>query len=174
MIIYHGQKIERRVSMKKKLLVIIPIIIAVVTFFYVYRYYNKEDKTTTLTVSEKRWVENNKDLEYDFEIVNDYPLYGLNGEGVIFDFINDFEDKIGITFNKISYLKTTNPNTNSYRIRILDNDEKLSKNDLFLFDDKYVAVGKTYQRINHVQDMKNLKFGVFKEDRKSTRLNSSH
>ena len=151
--------------MKKKLLVIIPIIIAVVTFFYVYRYYNKEDKTTTLTVSEKRWVENNKDLEYDFEIVNDYPLYGLNGEGVIFDFINDFEDKIGITFNKISYLKTTNPNTNSYRIRILDNDEKLSKNDLFLFDDNYVAVGKTYQRINHVQDMKNLKFGVFKEDK---------
>ena len=115
--------------MKKKLLVIIPIIIAVVTFFYVYRYYNKEDKTTTLTVSEKRWVENNKDQEYDFEIVNDYPLYGLNGEGVIFDFINDFEDKIGITFNKISYLKTTNPNTNSYRIRILDNDEKLSKNE---------------------------------------------
>ena len=151
--------------MKKKLLVIIPIIIAVVTFFYVYRYYNKEDKTTTLTVSEKRWVENNKDQEYDFEIVNDYPLYGLNGEGVIFDFINDFEDKIGITFNKISYLKTTNPNTNSYRIRILDNDEKLSKNDLFLFDDNYVAVGKTYQRINHVQDMKNLKFGVFKEDK---------
>ena len=151
--------------MKKKLLVIIPIIIAVVTFFYVYRYYNKEDKTTTLTVTEKRWVENNKDQEYDFEIVNDYPLYGLNGEGVIFDFINDFEDKIGITFNKISYLKTTNPNTNSYRIRILDNDEKLSKNDLFLFDDNYVAVGKTYQRINHVQDMKNLKFGVFKEDK---------
>ena len=151
--------------MKKKLLVIIPIIIAVVTFFYVYRYYNKEDKTTTLTVSEKRWVENNKDQEYDFEIVNDYPLYGLNGEGVIFDFINDFEDKIGITFNKISYLKTTNPNTNSYRIRILDNDEKLSKNDLFLFNDNYVAVGKTYQRINHVQDMKNLKFGVFKEDK---------
>ena len=36
----------------------------------------------------------NKDQTYDFEVVNDYPLYGTNGEGVIFDFINDFEDKI--------------------------------------------------------------------------------
>ena len=73
--------------MKKKLIVIIPLIIAVVTFIFVYRYYNKEDKTTTLTVSEKRWVEENNEKEYDFEVVNDYPLYGLNGTGVIFDFI---------------------------------------------------------------------------------------
>ena len=110
--------------MKKKLLIIIPLIIAVVTFVFVYRYYNKEDSTTTLTVTEKRWVENNKSQEYDFEIVNDYPLYGLNGEGVIFDFISSFEDKIGITFNKISYLKTESTKTNSFKIRILDNDEK--------------------------------------------------
>ena len=63
--------------MKKKLLVLIPLIIAIVTFIFVYRYYNKEDKTTTLTVSEKRWVEENNEKEYDFEVVNDYPLYGL-------------------------------------------------------------------------------------------------
>ena len=104
--------------MKKKLFVIIPLIIAIVTFIFVYRYYNKEDKTTTLTVSEKRWVEEKKEKEYDFEVVNDYPLYGLNGTGVIFDFIADFEEKIGIAFNKIPYLKTSIPTENSFRIRI--------------------------------------------------------
>ena len=87
--------------MKKRLLIIIPILIAAVTFYFVYRYYNKEDKTTTLTVSEKRWVEENKEKSYDFEVVNDYPLYGTNGEGVIFHFISDFEEKIGMEFNKI-------------------------------------------------------------------------
>ena len=92
--------------MKKKVLIAIPIIIAIVTFVVVYKYYNKEDKTTTLTVAEKRWVEENEEKEYDFEVVNDYPLYGLNGTGVIFDFIDDFEENIGISFNKISYLKT--------------------------------------------------------------------
>ena len=151
--------------MKKKLLITLPILIALIAFIFVYRYYNKEDKTTTLTVSEKRWVEDNNEKEYDFEVVNDYPLYGLNGEGVIFDFLNDFEKNIGITFNKISYLKSANPNSNSYRIRILNNDEKISKKDLFLFNDNYVAVGKEYQRLNHITDMKNIKFGILKEDK---------
>ena len=150
--------------MKKKLLIIIPIIIAVVTFIFVYRHYTYEDKTTTLTVSEKRWVQNNNDQTYDFEVVNDYPLYGVNGKGVIFDFLNDFEKNIGLEFNKIPYLKDSNPGGNSYRIRILDNDTTLTDNDLFLFNDNYVAVGKTYQRINHITDMKNITLGIFEED----------
>lgn len=150
--------------MKKKLLISIPIIIAIVAFIVVYKYYNKEDKTTTLTITEKRWVEEHSDQEYDFEIVNDYPLYGLNGTGVIFDFINDFEKNIGIEFNKISYLKNQDSTSTSYRIRILNNDEELSKKDLLLFNDNYVAIGKEHQRLNHIKDMKNIKFGLFEED----------
>ena len=150
--------------MKKKLIIVLPILIALIAFIAVYRYYNKEDKTTTLTVSERKWVEQNKDQTYDFEIVNDYPLYGTNGEGVIFDFINDFEEKIGIEFNKIPYLKTSIPTTDSFRINILSNGDKLGKKDLFLFNDNYVAVGKEHQRINHITDMKNITFGVLKDD----------
>ena len=150
--------------MRKKIIIIATFLIAVIAFIFVYRYYNKEDKTTTLTVSEKRWVENNSDHEYDFEVVNDYPLYGLNGAGVIYDFIADFQKNIGIDFNTISYLKTATPSTTSYRIRILNEDEKTTDNDLFLFTDSYVAIGTEYQRLNHIEDMKNLKFGVLEED----------
>ena len=150
--------------MKKKLLIIIPIIIAIVAFVVVYKYYNKEDKTTTLTITEKRWVEEHSDQEYDFEIVNDYPLYGLNGTGVIFDFIGDFEKNIGIEFNKISYLKNQDSTSTSYRIRILNNGEELTKKDLLLFNDNYVAIGKEHLRLNHIKDMKNIKFGLFEED----------
>ncbi len=150
--------------MKKRLLIIVPLLIAAVTFFFVYRYYNKEDKTTTLTVAEKKWVEENKDKSYDFEVINDYPLYGTSGEGVIFHFISDFEEKIGLEFNKIPYLKNSTPTTTGFRISILGNDEKLTKKDLFLFNDNYVAIGKTYQRINHIKDMKNIVFGTLKED----------
>lgn len=149
---------------KKKYIIIIPLLIAVITFIFVYRYYNKEDKTTTLTVTEKRWVEDNKDKTYDFEVINDYPLYGMNGEGVIFSFIDDFQKDIGLEFNKIPYLKDSKVSTSGLRIRILNDDEELSKKDLALFTDNYIAVGKTYQRINHVKDMKNMTIGVFKED----------
>ncbi len=150
--------------MKKKLIIFIPIIIAAVVFLLVYRYYNKEDKTTTLTVSEKRWVEKNNGKTYDFEVVNDYPLYAMNGEGVIFNFINDFQQNVGIEFNIIPYLKSSAPTTTGYRIEILDNDKSLKKDNLFLFNDNYIVVGKTYERINHTKDMKNITFGVFEED----------
>ena len=150
--------------MKKKIMIILPILIAIIAFVVVYRYYNKEDKTTTLTITEKRWVEENQEKEFDFEIVNDYPLYGLNGVGVIFDFVEDFEDNIGISFNKISYLKTEEPSGKSYRIRILGNDEELTDKDLFLFNDNYVIVGKQYERINHIKDIKNKKIGVLKAE----------
>jgi len=150
--------------MKKKLIIIIPILIALVAFVFVYRYYNKEDKTTSLTVTEKKWIQENSKTAVDFEIINDYPLYGMNGSGVFFDFIRDFEKNINLEFNKIPYLKDSTPTTTSYRIRILDADENLGANDLLLFQDSYIAIGKEYQRINHIKDMKNITFGVFKED----------
>ena len=151
--------------MKKKLIVIIPLIIAIITFVVVYRYYNKEDATTSLTIVEKKWVEENKKETFDFEVINDYPLYGMNGEGVFFEFVKDFEKNVGLEFNKIPYLKESTPTTNSYRIRILDNETKLKNNDLLLFTDSYIAIGKTYQRLNHISDMKNLSFGVFESDK---------
>ena len=150
--------------MKKKLIIILAIIIAIVAFVIVYRYYNKEDKTTTLTISEKNWVQSNKDQSYDFEIVNDYPLYGTNGEGVLFNFLSDFQENIGIEFNQISYLKDSNTTGNEYRIRILDNDDKLGKNDILIFTDTYVAIGKDYQRINYIKDFNNTTFGIFSKD----------
>lgn len=151
--------------MKKKILyIIIPIIIAIVAFVGVNRYYNKEDRTTTLTVSEKRWVEENKDQTFDFEVVNDYPLYGMNGSGVIFNFIDDFEKNVGLEFNKIPYLKSSKDQTDGLRVRILDDNKKLTDKDLPLFTDNYIAVGKKYERINHIKDMKDMTIGVFKAD----------
>ena len=150
--------------MKKKIIILVPILIAVVTFAIVYRYYNNEDATTSLTIVEKKWVESNKKTAVDFEVVNDYPLYGINGSGVFFDFLKDFEKNVGLEFNKIPYLKESKPTTNSYRIRILDNETELSKKDLLIFVDNYVAIGKEYQRINRISDIKNTIFGVFESD----------
>ena len=150
--------------MKKKVLIIVPLLIAAIAFAFVYRYYNKEDKSTTLTVQEKKWVEENKNTTVDFEVVNNYPLYGMNGTGVIFDFLDDFEENVGLEFNKIPYLKESEPTTTGYRVRILNSEDKLKENDLLLFADNYIIVGKNYERINKTQEMRNITFGVFKED----------
>ena len=150
--------------MKKKLMIIIPIIIAIVAFIFVYRYYNHQDKETTLTVAEKRWVQENKSKTVDIEVVNDYPIYGTSGKGVLYSFIEDMSKDIGLEFNQIPYLKTSKTTTSGLRFRVLDNDEKITKKDLPLFEDYYIAIGKEYQRINHITDMKNIVFGVFESD----------
>ncbi len=150
--------------MKKKLFIIIPIVIAVLVFVGVYLYYNMADKETSLNVREKRWLEENADTVVDFEIVNNFPLYGMNGEGVLFQFLDDFEENVGLEFNRIPYLKESEPTTTNYRIRILNNEDALSNNDLLVFEDGYVMIGKTYQRISKISDLKDITFGVFTDD----------
>ena len=45
--------------MKKKLIIIIPIFVALAVFIGVYLYFNLEDSKTSLTVLERKWIEDN-------------------------------------------------------------------------------------------------------------------
>ena len=108
--------------MKKKTLIILPLLVVAVVFISVFIYYNKEDAKTSLTVNEKKWVEeNNRDM-IDIEVINDYPLYGLNGEGVFFSFLSDFEENVGLEFNKKAYLKANEVENTGYSFRVLNNE----------------------------------------------------
>ena len=107
--------------MKKKTLIILPLLVVAIVFIGVFIYYNREDSKTSLTVSEKQWVDENNNTMIDISVINNYPLYGLNGEGVFFDFLTDFEENIGLEFNKKAYLKEEQPEEASYSFRILNN-----------------------------------------------------
>ena len=150
--------------MKKKFLIIAPILVIIIVFVGVYIYYNREDAETSLTVNEKKWVLDNDSTMIDINVINDYPLYGLNGEGVFFKFLNDFEKNVGLDFNKVAYLKDSKVDDNAYSFRVLDNEDKLSNNDLLIATDGYIAIGKEHLRINSVKDFSNVTFGVFESD----------
>ena len=109
--------------MKKKLLIILPLLVVVVVFIGVFIYYNREDAKTSLTVNEKKWVIDNDTTMVDINVINDYPLYGLNGEGVFFDFLDDFEKNVGLEFNRMAYSKSNELEKNdAYSFRILNNN----------------------------------------------------
>ncbi len=148
----------------KKYLIILPILIAIIAFAIIYLSYSRVDRKSSLTVNEKRWVEKNKDNSFDIEIVNDYPLYAYNGTGVLFDFLKDFQDNVGIELAQNPYTKNKKPTGKNYRVRIVNNNTKLKKNDIEIFDDYYVMISKKSLRINHIKDLKNLTIGVFASD----------
>lgn len=150
--------------MKKKTLIIVPLLVVIIVFIGVYIYYNREDSKTSLTVNEKKWVEENDSNMIDINIINNYPLYALNGNGVFFQFLDDFEKNVGLEFNRIADLENNETDENTYRFRVLKNEEELSNNDLLVATDNYIAIGKEHTRINQVTDFSNITFGVFKDD----------
>lgn len=150
--------------MKKKLIVIIPILIALAVFIGVYAYFNMEDAKTSLNIREKKWIANNSSQKYDFEIVNNLPIYSMDGTGVIFDFVENFEIDTNLEFNKISYLKENNPTTSGLRIRLLNNEIALTDNDLLLAEDGYVAISKEKVRYSNISSMSNKAIGTLVSD----------
>ena len=67
--------------MKKKLIIIIPVIVALLVFIGVYAYYNYRDAKTNLTIRDRNWISSHSSNKYDFEIVNNYPVYSTDGTG---------------------------------------------------------------------------------------------
>ena len=63
---------------KRKLLLMVPLIIALCVFLGLYYYFNKEDENS-FTISENKWIKENLNTIIDFDILNDYPVYGENG-----------------------------------------------------------------------------------------------
>lgn len=150
--------------MKKKVIIIVPIFIALVVFLGVYIYFNHEDNKTNLTVLDKKWITNNSDKKYDFEIVNNLPVFSMDGSGVIFDFIDNFEMDTDLEFNKISYLKENTPTTNQLRIRLLNNATALTDKDLLINEDGYIAVSKDTVRYNKITNISNKTVGALDTD----------
>ena len=150
--------------MKKKLIIIIPILVALFAFVGVYYYLNYKDDRTNLTVREKRWITNNSEVKYDLEIINDIPVYSMDGSGVIFDFVKNFEVDTGLEFNKIPYPKTSNASSTGLRFRLLDNETKQTSKDLLVFEDGYVVISKTNIRYNEISELKDKSIGVFTSD----------
>ncbi len=134
---------------------ILIILVGVALFFY----FTKEDENT-LTVSEKNWIENNKNKIIDLSIPNDIAVLSSDGEGVVFSFLESLEKNTGLDFNKLSY--TAGEKTSSdYAIEVAD---KVDQNDILIYQDNYALVSKNNVQYNNTSEIKNITIGVLEND----------
>ena len=56
-----------------------------------------------LTVEEKKWINQNLSTVQNINVLNNVDIFGNNGYGIFFDFINDFSKEYSLKVNPITY-----------------------------------------------------------------------
>ena len=88
-------------NIKKWILVGSIIIVLIVGLILgVYKLFKDEN---SLTILEKTWIDNNKNSVYTINIPNDINVFGRNGSGVYFDFIEDLDEELSLKLNTSVY-----------------------------------------------------------------------
>ena len=152
-----NKKINRIIAIS---IITIIILIGVVTFIL-----NYSKDNTSLSIVEKKWITNNINNIIDVNVYNDIPIYGYNGNGIIFDFLNKFTEEYNIKFNKISYYSNDKPTYDNIAFKVLDNEEQLTENDILLYKDNYVVLAKNYTIIKELEEITTKPVGILKSDK---------
>ena len=145
--------------MKRKGLIITLCVLFIIIGFGLFYIFGVEDKQTSLTVAQKKWIENNKNKVIDLAVFSGVPVINNNGNGIVFDFLDSLEKDTGLEFNKLSYSKDNDSNY-EYKVKVSSNE----KNSMLLYKDNYAIIMKKKKHFNNPSEIKNMKIGVLKGD----------
>lgn len=139
---------------KRKSVIIIVLSVIVVAVIAVLLYFILNDKNK-LTVVERNWINDNISTIQNINVVNDANVFGKNGSGVFYSFIESFESEYGLTVNPITYNIGTNPNGITFGVK-----NKASEDDVVFYADHYVVVGKSSENIATEENLNGKTIGI--------------
>ena len=145
-------------------IVILSIIAIIFTISLVIFILNFTKDSSSFSILEKKWISSHANKVIDISIYNDVPIYGQDGEGISFSYLEQFTNAYNIEFNKVSYLTDSDSSLRDIAFRIADFNYQLTDNDIEIFKDYYVIVGKESNTINDISDLKDSKLGVLDDD----------
>lgn len=124
--------------MKKKVITIVVIISVLLligggVFFLL----NKQN-SYSYSIDEEKWIEQNKNSSIDIYMPSDIAVLTSSGEGVFFDYVEEFSNNTGIKMNPLAY-QLGNEVSSDYSILLVDNVEE---NDITILEDEYVLISK--------------------------------
>ena len=120
---------KKKMSLKKILLIVIPLLVIIIGIIIGLGIKNNNDANGVFSILENRWIENNKNSVIDVSIVNDLPIFGNEGDGVFFDFLNDFEKDTSLKFNRVPYSVDKSVSDKGYKFAV-NNNTVLKDNEL--------------------------------------------
>lgn len=142
---------------KKVILIIVSILItALLLGFITYKILHDENK---LSVAEKEWITENVNKIQNINIPNNLDIFGKNGSGVFFDFLDDFQKKYDIKINKITYNIGEEVGSSSFKI-VYDKKES----DIPFYTEHYVIISKDKINISTLNGLSDHNVGILTLD----------
>ncbi len=145
--------------MKKKrsiIIVIVSILVVVGVAILLYNLLNDKNK---LTVAERNWVNESIGTIQNINIVNNVNVFGKDGSGLFYDFLDDFEKEYELTINPITF------NTGNVPSGITFNEKtSVDDNDIIFYSDHYVLVSKTDDIISSEENLNGKTIGILTSD----------
>ncbi len=134
------------------ILLVIGSIGAVIFFFFM--------NENSLTVEERNWIDESDGAVLNINVVDNVNILGKDGEGVFYDLLDDFSTEFNLEINPITFDKGENVSGTSLITKNI-----LGENDLVVYEDHYVLIGKSGEVINEYRDMENKTIGVIASDK---------
>ena len=153
---------KKSINKKRLLYILVPIIVLAIIIFVAVNVSKKKTENGEFSLLEKRWIEKNKNTVVDVSVVNDVPIFGEEGEGVFFDFLNDFTKEVGIKFNMIPY--KTGESTKTGYVFEMKNNAILNDNDLLFYTDEYALISKNKSKVKNIKNLKSVSIGALETD----------
>lgn len=153
---------KKSINKKRLLYILVPIIVLAIIIFVAVNVSKKKTENGEFSLLEKRWIEKNKNTVVDVSVVNDVPIFGEEGEGVFFDFLNDFTKEVGIKFNMIPY--KTGESTKTGYVFEMKNNAILNDNDLLFYTDEYALISKNKSKVKSIKNLKSVSIGALETD----------
>ena len=114
-----------------------------------------------LTVNEKNWLDKSQSANQvlNINIINNANVFGKNGTGIFYNFIDDFANEYGLNINKITYNYGGIPGGISLGAKTFIDDK-----DTVFYIDHYVLISKKYSIINDISNLAGSSIGILSSD----------
>ena len=141
---------------KSKRIIITTIIVIFLIILGVLLFQKKE---AALTSKERAWISENQKNIQNVSVTNSSNIFGKDGVGIYYEFLNSLTEKYNIKFNKI----TTEEDNAINNISLMVGNNMPQTSFLF-YEDHYVLVSKNEDNITDTKSINNKTIGVLSKN----------
>lgn len=118
-------------------------------------------KANTLTVNEKKWIDENsqKQTLLSVNVLNNSSVFGSDGTGVFYDFLDAFAEKYNLNINKVTFNYGSVNGAVSLTLK-----QSLTDNDEVFYEDHYVLVANNSEIVNSLFEISNKDIAILGND----------